>query len=84
LLVAIAILAALLLPALGRAKVKAKQIQCLKNGRRMGLGSLMFAVDDARRPLPVHIRMMRSTACIQITCPRSEHSFVPPPRMRRG
>lgn len=43
----IAILAALLLPALASAKERGKRIGCLNNEKQMGLGSQMFADDDA-------------------------------------
>ena len=43
----IAILAGLLLPALSRAKEKAKRIACVSNLKQMGLGALMYASDDS-------------------------------------
>lgn len=41
----IAILAAMLLPALGRAKQKAKGLQCMNNTRQLGLAWLLYAGD---------------------------------------
>jgi len=43
----IAILAALLLPALARAKAKAKQAYCMNNIKQLGLGMLMYCNDNA-------------------------------------
>ena len=42
----IAILAALLLPALGRAKEKARQTQCLNNEKQIGLAFVLYADDN--------------------------------------
>src|ERR1039457_2858764 len=42
----IAILAALLLPALGRAKLKAQAIQCMNNNRQLMLAWRLYADDN--------------------------------------
>jgi prepilin-type N-terminal cleavage/methylation domain-containing protein/prepilin-type processing-associated H-X9-DG protein len=42
----IAILAAMLLPALGRAKLKAQAVQCMNNGKQIGLAFMMYADDS--------------------------------------
>ena len=48
----IAILAALLLPALTKAKLKAQSITCLSNMKQLGLGWTMYAGDNEDRLVP--------------------------------
>jgi prepilin-type N-terminal cleavage/methylation domain-containing protein len=50
----IAILAAMLLPALGRAKENAKRAGCLSNLRQCGLALTLYETDFSRYPLPCY------------------------------
>jgi prepilin-type N-terminal cleavage/methylation domain-containing protein len=42
----IAILAAMLLPALGKAKQKAQSMSCMSNGKQLGTAYMMYAHDN--------------------------------------
>jgi prepilin-type N-terminal cleavage/methylation domain-containing protein/prepilin-type processing-associated H-X9-DG protein len=57
----IAILAAMLLPALARAKDKSKTIACLSNCKQIGTASLMYTDDNQGAIIPLYINGLGGT-----------------------
>ena len=57
----IAILAAMLLPALSKARAKAQAVKCLNNEKQLGLGTILY-VDDNNGLLPDQVRVAGGTA----------------------
>jgi prepilin-type N-terminal cleavage/methylation domain-containing protein len=51
----IAILAGMLLPALGRAKEKSKMIKCVNNKRQIGIAMLMYKDDNDESMIPLAV-----------------------------
>ncbi len=75
----IAILAALLLPALGRAKDAARKTQCASNLRQLGLGmALYFGDSNDKYPLITPSSQYRQYSALALYVANSRHLFICP------
>jgi len=69
----IAILAAMLLPALSKAREKARQTSCLSNTKQLSLGCLMYCNDSAEFMPAGRVQWWNATNCANDSCAFWEH-----------